>query len=88
MSVQMTITLPAVMAERLETLATETRLTKDDLVLEGLRTLFAARLDRTVALVTEEQLAAVLNILDTPTPPDVTDRIRKTLTTPYAWEEK
>lgn len=49
MSVQMTITLPAVMAERLETLATETGLSKDDLVLEGLRTLFAARLDRTVA---------------------------------------
>lgn len=86
MSTSITVRLPEFYAERLEQLAEEEHLSKTDLILEGLRGVFASRLDRKIIGLTDAQFAAAMDILTDTAPPEVLEKQKKLMNAPYPWE--
>lgn len=87
MSIAMTIRIPEFMAERLSFLSESSNLSKTDLILEGLESVFNARLDKNVTYLTDHQFNAVLDLLEKPIPEDVQAKREKLLSQPYPWEQ-
>ena len=88
MSVAISIRLPEFTARRLEELAKESQLSKTDLIVQGLESIFASQLDRKITYLTDNQFDEVLNFLDQPNTDEVKVRLSATLNTPYPWNSK
>lgn len=85
MSVAVSIRLPEFKARRLDELARESHLSKTDLIIEGLESVLASQLDRKITYLTDSQFDEVLDFLNKPISQNVSERLEKTLKTPYPW---
>ncbi len=85
MSVVIFVCLPKFTAQRLEELARVTQLSKTDLIVQGLETIFAYEHDRKITYLTDEQFDEVQNFLDKPISEDNRSQLNKTMKTPYPW---
>jgi len=85
MSVAVSIRLPEFTARRLDELARESHLSKTDLIIEGLESVLASQLDRKITYLTDSQFDEVLDFLNKPISQNVSERLEKTLKTPYPW---
>ena len=87
MSIAISIRLPEFTARRLEELAQRSQLSKTDLIVQGLESIFASELDRKIMYLNDRQFDEALDFLNKPTSKDITNRLNKTLQTPYPWKQ-
>ncbi|HIU73363.1 MAG TPA: hypothetical protein IAC65_03795 [Candidatus Aphodousia faecipullorum] len=85
MSVAISVRLPEFTARRLEELAKTSQLSKTDLIVQGLESIFASQLDRKITYLTDSQFDEVLRYLDDSMHEEVKNRLSKTMNTPYPW---
>ena len=86
-SVAMSLRLPQYYADRLDSLAKEMGRSKTDLIIDGLKELFADKLDSNISFLTEDQYQSLINILNNPTPTDVQERMNKTMNYSFPWKK-
>lgn len=60
----------------------------NDLIVQGIESVLAEELDRKMVLLSDKPFEEALDFIENPTPPDVQERLRKTLSTPFPWEKK
>ena len=87
-SVAMTLRLPKYYADRLDSLAKVKGCTKTDLVIDGLKEIFANKLDSNESLLTKDQYESLINILNNPTPTDNQEKMNKTMNYNFPWKKK
>ena len=87
-SVAMSLRLPEYYAQRLEFLAKEMGRSKTDLIIDGLKELFADRLDFAITYLTDEQYQCLLDILNNPIPSDVQAKMDETLNYKFQWKRQ
>lgn len=88
MSIAISVRLPEFTANRLDELSRECHLSKTDLIVQGLESIFASRLDRKTVYLSDKQFDEVLDFINSPTPPETQAKIDELLSTPYPWESK
>ncbi len=87
MSVVITAQLPDITAQRLEELAQDSGLSKTDLIVQGLESIFASRLDQKFMYLGDKQLDEVLDFSDTQSSNTTKHRLTKTMQTYYPWSK-
>ena len=88
MSVALTVRLPEFTARRLDEVSKSSNLSKTDLILEGLESVFASRLDRSVTYLSDAQFEAVLDILDNPLSQEAAEGRERLESTTFPWANK
>ncbi len=88
MSVAITVRLPEFTAKRLDDLAKSTNRSKTDLIIEGLESVFASRLDKNVTYLTDAQFDAVMKILDGPLSPEAIEGRQRLDQISYPWKNR
>lgn len=88
MTVAISVRLPEFTAQRLEELAKRTNLSKTDLIIQGLESIFATQFDRKVAYLSDKQFEEVLDFLNRPAASDVEEKLDKTMNHAYPWSRK
>ena len=74
-------------ADAVAFLAKETEMSKSQIWIEGIKALLAMRLDNRVLRLDDETFDALLDTLERPVPDTVQEKLDKTLSTPYVWEQ-
>ncbi len=88
MTIAISVRLPEFTAQRLEELARRTNLSKTDLIIQGLESIFATQLDRKITYLSDKQFEEVLDFLNRPASPDVEAKLDKTMNHPYPLSRK
>lgn len=87
MSVVITVQLPDFTAQWLEELTQDSGLSKTDLIVQGLESIFASRLDQKFMYLGDKQLDEVLDFSDTQSSITTKHRLTKTMQTYYPWSK-
>lgn len=74
-------------ADAVAFLAKETDMSKSQIWIEGIKALLAMRLDCQVLRLNDDTFDALLDTLERPAPDTVQEKLDKTLSTPYVWEQ-
>ncbi len=88
MTTAISVELPESTVRRLEAVSQRKNVSQNDLIVQGIESVLAEELDRKMILLSDKQFEEALTFIENPTPPDVQERLRKTLTTPFPWEKK
>lgn len=88
MTTAISVELPESTVRRLEAVSQRKNVSQNDLIVLGVESVLAEELDRKMILLSDKQFEEALTFIKNPTPPDVQERLRKTLTTPFPWEKK
>lgn len=87
MSVVITVQLPDITAQRLEELAQDSGLSKTDLIVQGLESIFASRLDQKFMYLGDKQFDEVIDFSDKQSSDTAKHRLTKTMQTYYPWSK-
>lgn len=88
MTTAISVELPESTVRRLEEVSQRKNVSQNDLIVLGIESVLAEELDRKMILLSDKQFEEALAFIENPTPPDVQERLRKTLTTPFPWAKK
>lgn len=88
MTTAISVELPESTVRRLEEVSQRKNVSQNDLIVLGIESVLAEGLDRKMILLSDKQFEEALAFIENPTPPDVQERLRKILTTPFPWEKK
>lgn len=88
MTTAISVELPESTVRRLEEVSQRKNVSQNDLIVLGIESVLAEELDRKMILLSDKLFEEALAFIENPTPPDVQERLRKTLTTPSPWEKK
>lgn len=83
MTTAISVELPESTVRRLEEVSQRKNVSQNDLIVLGIESVLAEELDRKMILLSDKQFEEALAFIENPTPPDVQERLRKTLTTPF-----
>ena len=87
MTTAISVELPESTVRRLEEVSQRKNVSQNDLIVLGIESVLAEELDRKMILLSDKQFEEALAFIENPTPPDVPEILRKTLTTPSPWEK-
>lgn len=88
MTTAISVELPESTVRRLEEVSQRKNVSQNDSIVLGIESVLAEELDRKMILLSDKQFEEALTFIENSTPPDVQERLRKTLTTPFPWEKK
>ena len=88
MTIAISVELPESTVRRLEEASRRKNVSQNDLIVLGIESVLAEEPNREMIYLSDKQFEEALAFIENPTPLDVQERLRKTLSTPFPWEKK
>lgn len=86
MTAAISVRLPDSSASLLDDVARQLKLSKTDVIIQGIETIHSSLLDRKVTYLTDKQFEEALDFLSREPSKEAKERLSATLSKPYPWE--